>query len=104
MASTPRSQKESNPSAPPFDHPVRRRILRRLHANSGVRSANDLSSELGLELTTIAYHVKVLTSWRKAEALDEEDAAGARRIESKVAQNPRVLAFLDSTKAEDEAS
>lgn len=87
----------------PFDHRVRRRILRRLHEVDDTCSASWLSTDLKLELSEVLYHAQVLAKYGKIkENRGELDRANAR-FESTVAEAPEVIALLISTEAEDEA-
>lgn len=89
----------SRKPAVPLDHPVRRRILRRLHTDFGQHPIDDLARELSLDAGQARYHAEVLVKWRTVR--QSEGRAGAQ-VESLVAETPEVIALLVSTRSEDE--
>lgn len=86
----------------PFDHRVRRRILRCLHRGGTARTAGELSVDLNLALTEVWYHTRVLLKYDKVKALPPDNAQANAPIESLVADDPEVIALLVSTEADDE--
>lgn len=85
--------------AVPLDHPVRRRILRRLHTDFSRHSIDDLAGQLRLNPGTARYHAEVLAQWRTVR--QSESPAGPQ-VESLAAEMPEVIALLVSTRSEDE--
>ncbi len=86
----------------PFDHRVRRRILRRLHEVDDTCSASRLSTDLKLELSEVLYHAQVLAKYGKIKENRREFDRANACFESTVAEDPEVIALLISTEAEDE--
>jgi hypothetical protein len=86
----------------PFDHRVRRRILRCLHRDDAPHTVGELSVNLNLAMVEVWYHARILASWGKVKELpDDAEHAGAS-VESLVADDPEVIALLISTEANDE--
>ena len=85
----------------PLDHRIRRRILRRLHIR-GACTSSELSTNLKLELTKISYHAQVLGEYDNVTEHRRGVDRANTRFESKVADNPEVIALLAATEAEDE--
>ena len=83
----------------PLDHRVRRCILRRLHKDFAPHAARELSEDLGVETREIKYHGKVLASWR---IVKQAEGPEGLFFESLVSEDPKVIAVLISTQAEDE--
>lgn len=86
---------------PPFDHQIRRRILRRLNEVDGPYAADRLSGDLKLELNEIRYHARVLARWRTVKERRTGADPATVRYESLVADDPDVIALLNSTEAQD---
>lgn len=87
---------------PPFDHRIRRRILRRLNEVDGPCTADRLSGDLKLELNKIRYHARVLARWRTIKERRTKTGRFTVRYESLVADDPNVIALLNSTETQDE--
>ncbi len=58
-------------------HPVRRRILRRLHAAGEARSPRELADSLGCELGEVAHHVAILEEVNAVALTDVTAREGA---------------------------
>jgi hypothetical protein len=87
---------------PPFDHQIRRRILRRLNEVDGPYVADRLSEDLKLKLNEIRYHARVLARWRTVKERRAGACHATVRYESLVADDPDVIALLNSTETQDE--
>lgn len=83
----------------PLDHPVRRRILRQLHADLLQLSVDGLARELNLNSGEARYHAEVLTKWRTVRQVE---GPGGPLVESLAADEPDVIALLISTRSDDE--
>jgi DNA-binding transcriptional ArsR family regulator len=83
----------------PFDHRTRRRILRHLHEDGRARTAAEMAADLGLRLSEVLYHVRVLAEYDTVDEMQEEDRL---RFESKIADRAEIIDLLASTKAEDD--
>lgn len=83
----------------PLDHPVRRRILRRLHTDFLPRSIDVLAHELDVNSCNTRYHAEVLTRWR---TVSQSESPAGPQIESLAAEMPDVIALLVSTRSADE--
>lgn len=86
-----------------LDHPLRRDILRRFHNCASARSASQLAAEMGLGLSRVSYHVRVLS---EAGCLQGKSALVARgthqpRYRSTVEDDGAVLLVLRATERED---
>lgn len=88
--------------AVPLDHRARRRILRRLHEGSDTSSAAELATDLRLSETEVLYHARVLVKYEKLKERREGTNPADTRFESRVADDPEVIALLISTELEDE--
>jgi DNA-binding transcriptional ArsR family regulator len=86
----------------PLDHRARRRIMRHLHEARGVATADELSRDLKMEVTEVAYHARVLAKYDFLEERRKGRVLADTRFESKVADDPEVIAQLLSTEAADE--
>lgn len=86
----------------PLDHRARRRILRRLNEVRDTVTADELSTDLKLELTEVTYHARVLVKYQKLREHRRGRVLANTRFESTVAADPEVVALLISTEAEDE--
>jgi predicted ArsR family transcriptional regulator len=89
----------SKKPAVPLDHPVRRRILRQLHADSRRRAVDDLARQLDLNAAQARYHAEVLAKWKTVR--QSEDPTGPQ-VKSLAAEMPEVIAVLVATRSEDE--
>lgn len=87
-----------------IDHPVRRRILRRLHDCRKPRSPSRLGRELDEHLGTAAYHVRVLESFGAVEQTGEQQVRGAieRFYASTIEDDPPIETLLEETREADE--
>jgi len=83
----------------PLDHPVRRRILRRLHTGFVPRSVDDLAHELKVDSRSARYHAEVLARCRTVK---QSESPTGPRFESLAAEMPDVVALLALTRSEDE--
>jgi hypothetical protein len=83
----------------PLDHPVRRRILRQLHADVLQLPVDGLARELNLSRGEARYHAEVLAKWR---TIRQVEGPTGPLVESLAAEEPDVIALLMSTRAEDE--
>jgi DNA-binding transcriptional ArsR family regulator len=85
--------------------PHRRRLLRILHVAGEARSPNEMSEALGVPVSHISYHVKVLKSCRVIALTDTQPRRGAVEhfYASTIADNPLMGSLLEATQAEDEA-
>jgi DNA-binding transcriptional ArsR family regulator len=87
-----------------LNHKQRRQLLRVLHRCDDPVSPATLSKRLGVSLSRISYHVKVLRKFGVVALVNEQQVRGA--IEhfyvSQVADHPSVRKMLDETEAEDE--
>jgi len=83
----------------PLDHPVRRRLLRRLHTDFSCHSVDDLARKLRLDPGNARYHAEVLARWRTVR---RSEGPTGPQVESLAAERPEVIALLESTKSEDE--
>lgn len=84
-------------------HPVRRRVLRALHDASEARSPRELSNALGVHLSTVSYHVRIL---REVHALALTDVIPVRgTVESfyvsVVDGDGWLLSVLDDSRRQD---
>lgn len=86
----------------PLDHRARRRILRRLNEVRDSATADELSTDLTIELTEVTYHARVLIKYRMLSERRRGRVLADTRFESKVADDPEIIAQLLSTEAEDE--
>lgn len=86
----------------PFDHRVRRRILRRLHQDLTAHTVGGLSKQLNLASIEIWYHARVLARWDKVKELPTGTDHADVPVESLVADDPEVTALLIATEADDE--
>lgn len=85
------------------DHPIRRRALRRLNAGETCSSV-EIAQELGLPLSSITYHLRVLQLYGAAKVVQGSPSSTVARYESTVADDRWVFARLAATEAEDEAA
>ena len=85
--------------AVPLDHPVRRRILRRLHRDFSRHSIDDLARQLSLDPSNARYHAEVL-AW--CRTVKQSEGPTGLQVESLAAEDPEVIALLASTRSEDE--
>lgn len=86
------------------NHPLRRKLLRALHNSDDARSPVQLSKVVGVEVGTIAYHMRALARLGAVEKTDSRHVRGAREtfFVSRVAGNRQVIAILADTEAEDD--
>lgn len=61
-----------------LSHPKRREICRAV-AEAGQTSPRDLSDQLGIETTNLAYHVRVLAESRALKLVDEMPVRGTMK-------------------------
>ena len=87
--------------SPPFDHRVRRRILRQLHTDFGRHYIDDLARELCLDAREVDYHSKVLARWK---TVSRTEGPSGFLLQSLVADQPEVIRPPMATKAEDETA
>jgi len=85
-------------------HRVRRQILRALAASDGPRSPMQISRELGVEVSPIAYHVTILRKFGAIELADERMARGAVEhfYALKIVDDPPIEALLEETRLADD--
>jgi DNA-binding transcriptional ArsR family regulator len=80
-------------------HPVRRRVLRALHDAGEARSPRELSDGLGVHLSTVSYHVRIL---RDVHALALTDSIPVRSFYVSVLDGDGwPLSVLDSSRRQD---
>lgn len=84
-------------------HPVRRRVLRALHRRGEARSPRELSDALGLHLSSVSYHVRVLRDAHALALTDETPVRGSveRFYVSVVGAEGWPLSVLDSSRRQD---
>jgi len=82
-------------------HPVRRRIIRRLHRDFKPHTVAELRSDLSLNSDQIRYHGDVLADRKLVKRFEGPDGL---LIESRVADDPSVISILISTHAEDQGT
>jgi hypothetical protein len=100
---TPEPQRRADPDpTDPLTHPLRRRILRRLHRCSEPSGPREVQAALGEGLLQIAYHLKTLASYGTTREAGPAPGGDLMLYESAVAENAEVLALLGATEAEDE--
>lgn len=85
-------------------HRVRRQILRVLGESDGPRSPMQISRELGLGVSPVAYHVTILRKFGAIELAEEQMARGAVEhfYASKIEEDPPIESLLDETRLADE--
>jgi hypothetical protein len=91
----------SNQPPKPLDHRVRRCILRQLHKDFLPHTTAELARDLELEESEVRYHGGVLAKWQKVRETEGPDGLV---LESRVAEDPEIIAALIATRAEDETS
>jgi DNA-binding transcriptional ArsR family regulator len=86
-----------------LNHPVRRKILRRLHALDEARSPKELGKELGIALNCITYHVKMLEGFHAVALTDPRPVRGVEEhfYASTVRNEVLVSIWLDWTASGD---
>jgi DNA-binding transcriptional ArsR family regulator len=90
-----------------LDHMVRRRILRALHSSKDALSPAQLTAQGGalsdVPLSTVAYHVTVLTKYEMIRLDRAEDSHGALEhfFVSEMSADPLVLSVLAQTEGLD---
>lgn len=90
-----------------IDHPLRRRILRLLlFGRDEVLSPAQISTDLGVPLGTVAYHVRVLAQLRAIERAGKRQVRGAvqRFFRTTIKEDPPVETLLEETREVDEES
>jgi Helix-turn-helix domain len=75
-----------------------------MHAGEGSRSSAELAQELGLPLSGVSYHMRVLQLYGAARLVGGSPGLATARYESTVSEDRRVMARLAATEAEDEAT
>jgi hypothetical protein len=98
-----RGGEEANGLPTALRHPMRREILRRLHACGGQRDVAGLAEELDTELPRASYHVRVLETkgCLRLAKVTRHGGATKRRYESAVEGNAAVEVILNETKEDD---
>jgi DNA-binding transcriptional ArsR family regulator len=87
-----------------LNHPLRRKILRGLHGAGEARSPAQLSKVVGRDVSSVSYHMKVLTDMGAVKKTGDRPARGAREtfFASKVAEHSQMIAILADTEEDDE--
>jgi len=89
-----------------LNHPLRRRILRALHEAGEARSPRELSQDLGVPLSNVSYHVRVLRSKDVIALTDRRPVRGSSEhfYISVLPENTMVVQLLESIAQEDRAA
>jgi DNA-binding transcriptional ArsR family regulator len=84
--------------------PLRRRILRELHEVGEARSPAEVASAMHMRVTSIAYHIKVLSECGVITLTDARPSRGAIEhfYASTVTADDLALKILRTTRTEDE--
>ncbi|HEY7457075.1 MAG TPA: helix-turn-helix domain-containing protein [Solirubrobacterales bacterium] len=81
-------------------HPVRRRVVRRLHRDFEPRTVAELCDDLALNQGQVRYHGEVLAT---QGIVKQYEGPGGLLIESLAAEDPGVISVLLSTQICDRA-
>lgn len=87
-----------------LNHRIRRRILRVLQTADGPRSPARIAEVLGVPLSNVSYHIKVLVDFQTVKMVDEQQGLGNIQhfYESIVKDNATIHALLETTRETDE--
>jgi len=88
-----------------LNHPLRRRILRKIDEDGGVTSARQLARELGLPIGNVSYHLQVLAKLDVLQQTHARQVRGAREyfyVSNLDSQDDWFRAALDGSRTADE--
>lgn len=88
-----------------LNHPLRRRILRRLHNLDESQSPAQLRRQFDIDIGHVSYHMKVLKDFGFVTLTRTRPSRGALEhfYASAISDNSSVALVLKATKAEDES-
>jgi DNA-binding transcriptional ArsR family regulator len=106
LAGPPSQTAAPNALLKALSHPLRRRILRKLHDVDEARSPGELSEAFSLPVGNLSYHIKVLQQTHAVALTDTRPVRGTLEhfYVSTVAGDESALQLLKSTEEEDRNS
>jgi DNA-binding transcriptional ArsR family regulator len=86
-----------------LSHPVRRQVLRQLHAQVGSRSPAELAGSIATSLTALSYHMRTLHALGITRLTHTEAVGGAEKHHyvSNIVGLKQVEAILADTEVDD---